>query len=115
MKYKVVKDYTDTPEIPIVVIQGEQLAVIEESDPQGDWPNWVLCRGEGKKGWVPKQILTIDADTAIVRSDYRAVEHQLSVGETLIAEFELNGWIWCEKSDDKGVMGWSPLNHLARV
>ncbi|GAL30545.1 hypothetical protein JCM19239_6844 [Vibrio variabilis] len=81
MQYKVVKEYTDTPEHPIVVVQGEQLTVIEESDAQGDWPNWVLCRGEGKKGWVPKQILTINADTAIVKRDYRAVEHQLSVGE----------------------------------
>jgi hypothetical protein len=115
MQYTVVKDYTDTPVEPIVVTQGEQVTVIEESEPQGDWPNWVLCRGEEKKGWVPKQILTINADTAIVQSDYRAVEHRLSVGEILVAEFELNGWIWCEKSSDKGVMGWSPLNHLARV
>lgn len=114
MQYKVVKEYTDTPAEPIVVVQGEQLTVIEESDPQSDWPNWALCRGEEKKGWVPKQILTIDADTAIVQSDYRAVEHRLSVGEILVAEFELNGWIWCEKSSDKGVMGWSPLNHLTR-
>ncbi|GAL36538.1 hypothetical protein JCM19240_2607 [Vibrio maritimus] len=104
MQYKVVKEYTDTPEYPIVVVQGEQLTVIEESDVQGDWPNWVLCRSKGKKGWVPKQILAIDADTAIVKSDYRAFEHRLEVGERLIAEFELNGWIWCEKSDDKGAM-----------
>ncbi|USD61998.1 hypothetical protein J4N45_08585 [Vibrio sp. SCSIO 43140] len=115
MQYKVVKDYTDIPEHPIIVTQGEQLTVVEESDPQGDWPNWVLCRGCGKKGWVPKQILTIKSDAAIVQSDYRAVEHSLLVGEILVAEFELNGWIWCEKSSDKGVMGWSPLNHLVRV
>ncbi|WP_299693383.1 SH3 domain-containing protein [uncultured Vibrio sp.] len=115
MQYKVIKEYTDTPEQPIVVTQGEQLTVIEESDSQGDWPNWVLCRGEGKEGWAPKQQLTIVANSATVQSDYCAVEHRLSVGEILVAEFELNGWIWCDKSSNKGVMGWAPLNHLALV
>lgn len=115
MQYKVVKDYTDTPEKPIIIVKGEQLKVIEESDAQGDWPNWVFCRSKDKKGWVPKQILTIENDTATVLKDYRAIEHRLSVGELLVAEFELNGWIWCEKSSDKGVMGWSPLNHVERV
>ncbi len=115
MQYKVVKDYTDTPEKPIIIAKGEQLKVIEESDAQGDWPNWVFCRGKDKQGWVPKQILTIENDTATVLKDYRAIEHRLSVGELLVAEFELNGWIWCEKPSDKGMMGWSPLNHLERV
>ncbi|MGR4992189.1 SH3 domain-containing protein [Vibrio rotiferianus] len=114
MKYKVIKEYTDAPEDPIQVSEGEQLQFIEESDPNGDWANWVFCKGVGKEGWVPKQILTIEGCDVLVRKDYFAKEHTLSVGDELVEEYELNGWIWCEKVGELGEWGWAPLNHLSK-
>ncbi|HDU8579770.1 MULTISPECIES: SH3 domain-containing protein [unclassified Vibrio] len=114
MEYQVVKEYQDAPESPIHVVKGEKLQFVEESNPEGDWPNWVFCRGTSKEGWVPKQILTIDSEQATVLKDYFAKEHALTVGETLISEYELNGWIWCSKLGEGGELAWAPLNHLTK-
>jgi len=111
-EYTVVKAYTDAPNSPIRVSKHERLERIEESDPNGDWPNWVLCKGDNKQGWVPKQILQIEGSSAIVLKDYDAVEHTLAVGDILIKEFELNGWIWSQKASAIGKFAWAPLNHL---
>ncbi len=112
MHYKVTKKYTDNPDNPIKVKSGELLKLIEESDADGDWPNWVLCLGENKQGWIPKQILHIQGSTVKVLDDYTAIEHQLEVGDLLVSDFELNGWIWCEKVGSEGSFAWAPLNHL---
>lgn len=115
MMYKVIKDYTDVPESPIRVTKGEVLQFIEESDPDGDWANWIFCKGMGKEGWIPKQILSVREGKATVLKDYVAKEHTLTVGETLISEHELNGWIWCRKSGESDALAWAPLNHLVKV
>ncbi|RZR34231.1 hypothetical protein [Vibrio vulnificus] len=114
MKYTVVKEYKDAPESPIKVVKGEQLQFIEESNPNGDWANWILCKGADKEGWVPKQILTVDGSQVTVLKDYFAKEHTLTVGETLIEDYELNGWIWCSKLNAEGELAWAPLNHLSK-
>lgn len=115
MKYRVIKAYDDTPEDPIEIQQGEVLNFIEESDPAGDWPNWILCKRDNKEGWVPKQILKISGKTVTVLKDYIAKEHKLKLDEILIAEYELNGWIWCYKDDSSKSTGWAPLNCLKKI
>ena len=115
MKYRVIKEYRDAPRIPVRVVKGEKLTFIEESDPLGDWPNWVFCRGENKEGWIPNQILEISNGIAVCISDYSAREHNLSPGEILIMIDSLNGWIWCYKEKDKENPGWAPLNHLKKL
>ncbi|MDC5812557.1 SH3 domain-containing protein [Vibrio europaeus] len=112
MEFKVVKEYLDAPDSPIQVVTGEELDLVEESDPKGDWANWVLCRGNNKQGWVPKQILDIDAGAVTVLEDYTAVEHSLKLGERVVKIYELNGWIWCRKLDSSEQVAWAPLNHL---
>lgn len=115
MEYKVVKEYLDAPDSPIQVVIGEVLELVEESDPKGDWANWVLCRGNNKRGWVPKQILDIDAGAVTVLEDYTAVEHSLKLGERVVKIYELNGWIWCRKLDSSEQEAWAPLNHLVSI
>lgn len=115
MKYQAVKAYTDAPSNPISVTKGEKLRFVEESDPNGDWPNWVLCHGKSKEGWVPKQILNITNSEVTSLQDYVAKEHTLVVGEILLAEYQLNGWIWCEKASLSGEFAWAPLNHLTKL
>ncbi|WP_026971108.1 SH3 domain-containing protein [Aliagarivorans marinus] len=115
MHYKVMKNYSDNPSKPIRVLAGEELVVIEESNPEGDWPNWVLCKGTNKQGWVPKQLLRIVGSSATMLSDYHAIEHSLIVGETVVAQSELNGWVWAEKTAAPGQFAWAPINHLERL
>lgn len=115
MKYKVIKAYDDKPKNPITIHKGEVLEYIEESDPDGDWPNWIFCKGDGKEGWVPKQILEINGKTGISLKDYIAVEHSLKLDEIIVADYELNGWIWSFKEDSPNVFAWAPLNCLVKL
>lgn len=115
MKYKVIKSYRDAPDDPISVSTGETLEYLEESDPQGDWPNWVYCRGKKKKGWIPRQILEINGTMVSCSCDYSAREHTLSLGEILISEEIMNGWSWCFKEGEEDCMAWAPLNHLLKI
>ena len=115
MEYKVVKIYQDDPELPIQIVKGEKLQFVEESNPEGDWANWIFCRGENKEGWVPKQILAVNNSEVTVLEDYFAKEHSLTVGDILVKEHELNGWIWSKKLGDSEELAWAPLNHLRAV
>ncbi|KHT64701.1 hypothetical protein RJ45_05080 [Photobacterium gaetbulicola] len=115
MEYQVVREYQDAPESPIQIEKGEKLQFVEESNPAGDWANWIFCRGENKEGWVPKQILAIDSIEVTVLEDYFAKEHNLEVGEILVKEHELNGWIWCKKLGSSEELAWAPLNHLSAI
>lgn len=115
MKYKVVKEYNNAPDSPISIEVGEVLNFIEESNPKGDWPNWLFCRSESKEGWIPKQILEVGGNKVKVLKDYNAKEHNLKLDEVLVADYELNGWIWCYKEHHKGHYGWAPRNHLLKI
>ena len=115
MEYKVDKEYQEAPESPIHIVKGEKLQFVEESNPEGDWANWIYCRGVNKEGWVPKQILAIDSNEVTVLEDYFAKEHNLVVGEILVKEYELNGWIFCKKLGNLTELAWAPLNHLSVV
>ncbi|MEZ8330450.1 SH3 domain-containing protein [Vibrio splendidus] len=115
MEYNVVKNYKDEPELPIRIVKGEKLQFVEESNPEGDWANWIFCRGENKEGWVPKHILAVNNSEVTVLEDYFAKEHRLIVGDILVKEHELNGWIWSYKLGNSEELAWAPLNHLCAV
>ena len=112
MRYKAVKEYNDAPPNPISISRGEELVLVEESDPSGDWPNWVYCKGDNKEGWVPKQIVDAEGEKLISSEDYSAKEHDLKTGDILISTKELNGWIWSHKEQEPDMWAWAPLNHL---
>lgn len=112
MKYRVVKEYNDTPDEPIKIVTGETLQFVEESNPNGVWANWVFCKGIGKEGWVPKQILNIEGNHITSLQDYHAKEHNLTLNEILIANYAINGWVWGVKESSPDVFAWAPLNHL---
>jgi len=115
MQYRVIKDYNDAPAQAIKLCVDEQLQVIEESNPVGDWPNWVFCKGESKQGWVPKQILNIEGEVAICSKNYDATEHNVTVGDIIIANEGLNGWVYGIKNGVQETLGWAPLNCLEKV
>ncbi|WP_210470101.1 hypothetical protein [Vibrio crassostreae] len=115
MRYIVRKEYSDAPKSAIKLAVGEELQFIEESNPDGDWPNWIFCKGADKEGWVPKQILQIEGSKVICLKDYNATEHNLQIGETLSADESLNGWIYGIKEGFPETIGWAPLNCLEKL
>ncbi len=118
MRYKVIKNYVALVN-PISIREGEILNFVRETDPNGDWAGWVLCQGNNKEhnkeGWVPKQLIEIKDNKVVSRGNYTAIEHNLQVNEILVAQQELNGWIWCTKETELDVFAWAPLNHLQKI
>ncbi len=114
MRYRVIKKYKRSSANPIKLLAGENIELLEESDPMGEWPYWILCRGAGKEGWVPKQIIDSKGSTGVIIEDYDATEFNLSVTEIIVAIKELNRWIWGYKESDPEVLGWTPLNCVER-
>lgn len=115
MKYRVIKEYSDIPQNPIKIIKNEVFKFIEESDPKGDWPNWIFCKGKNKEGWIPKQILKIKGTHVTSLEYYFAKEHILIKNEIIVSEKELNGWVWGIKKSNPDILGWAPLNHLQKL
>ena len=112
MKYRALKKYNSAPDNPIEITKGEELLIFEESDPHGDWPNWLFCKGENKEGWVPKQIITIEGSKGISSENYTAIEMNLTLGDVIISSRELNGWIWGTKENEPDLFSWAPLDCL---
>lgn len=113
--YRAVKNYDEAPENPIRLSAGETVEIKEESDPSGEWPNWLFCKGDCKEGWVPKQIIEASGEKGIVREHYDASEFNLVPGDIIVAEKELNGWVWGTKQNEPDRYGWAPLNCLERI
>lgn len=116
MEYRVVAPYRDAPAKPIRLKSGQAVEILDASDPEGPWPNWILCRGGGGEGWVPVQIVERRSGSeGRVREDYTAREHELEEGDLLAGDRELNGWVWCVKLGAKNEYAWAPLDHLERA
>jgi len=111
--YKVIENYKSSVAIPIHLEEGDSIKKIEESNPDGDWPNWVNCKIENVTGWIPKQIIDPVRNIAIV--NYENTEFNLEVDEILISEYSLNGWIWGYKRSDPKEFAWAPLNCLVKI
>jgi len=100
MKYRVIKAYAEPPARPIEIFKGERLKIIRESDPSGEWPNWLYCQGDNKEGWIPRQIIAVEDTSGVSLEDYSAKEFNLIEGEILVSHRLLNGWIWGIKENE---------------
>lgn len=110
--YRVIKSRKAESENPIKVVAGEEVKCIEESDPNGDWGSWILCKSEDNSGWIPKQIIKKEENHGVILEDYNVVEFNLEVGELIVSLRTLNGWIWGYKKEEPNNEAWAPLNHI---
>jgi len=113
MIFKTLENHTNENKTPIIVSKGMKVKIGERSDSNGNWPNWVYCYGlEGQgEGWTPIQIIQIENDIGIILENYSAIELDVTQGETIEGDVELNGWIWCKKSNSLDE-GWLPKEKL---
>lgn len=118
-EYIVTKEREAETKCPIQLTKGERVKCGEISDDNGDWAGWIYCTGDDKEGWVPRNIIEIDAaegfDEGIILEDYDATEFDLIIGDRIAAEKTLNGWVYGYKNGDSTVKAWAPLNHLNDV
>ena len=114
-KYLVVKKRkTDYPN-PIKVLKGEMITCLEKSNENGDWKGWIFCKTANNEGWIPEQIIEQNNDRGTLLENYDATEFNLEIGEVLVEEKILNGWILGYKEIDLQKKGWAPLNHIEMV
>ena len=114
--YIVIEGYENSNKDPIELKIGDIVQLGEKSDDNGPWANWIYCVSDrtAKTGWTPVQILQRDGKKGIAKADYIATEMTVSIGDTLIGDAELNGWIWCIRKAD-GESGWVPQKCLSVV
>jgi len=111
-EFRVIKSRRSEFDNPIKVIEDQTVLCLEESDPLGDWPDWVLCETKDNKGWIPKSIIRRKADLGIITEDYDATEFDLTEDEIVVMDYAKGGWIWGHKSSNPEIKGWTPLTHL---
>ncbi len=111
--YTVTQAYQNSNPDPIVLKSGDEVSVGERSQADGPWPNWVYCVSDRtqKAGWTPIQILQISGEIGIATTDYTAKEMTVEVGDLVLGDNELNGWLWCVRESD-GQTGWVPQECL---
>lgn len=114
-KCQVTRDYQAEFSDPIAVEAGEAFAVSERTSA---WENnaawiWIWCTDQrGKSGFVPKNIIQMDAggQSGSAHAAYNARELTVTVGQELVIEDEESGWFWCRNRQEKH--GWVPLSHV---
>ncbi|GIN88542.1 hypothetical protein J6TS2_49280 [Heyndrickxia sporothermodurans] len=112
-EYIVITPYTSCYPDPIILFKDEIVMYGKEDT---EYPNWIFCESikTKKKGWVPKQILSIQNTLkAVVLQDYTANELTVNKNDKVTALSHLNNWTFCiSKSGEKG---WIPTNHLQPI
>jgi hypothetical protein len=110
---RVTADYRAQYSDPISVRAGEALEVSGREDRWDDKPDWVWlwCTDpRGKSGWMPQGYVELIGGQGRARRDYAATELSVSAGETVNAEQEESGWLWC--TNQQGGSGWVPADHV---
>ena len=113
--YRVLRSRIADSSNPIKLVANEEVTCIEESDANGDWPNWTLCRNASKEGWVPTQIIKRDGIDGVILEDYDATEFSIEIGEIYISNKTLNGWIWGYREGCPNQLAWVPLNYIELI
>lgn len=96
--------YTD----PIILAPGDDVRLgAEETDP--NWKGWIWAETDTYKGWIPMQILEMNATRTLGRviKAYSAKELDVDEGQSVFALYSLNGWTWARHTETKEE-GWIP-------
>ena len=110
-KAKVIKSHHSDVLIPFQAEKGE---IVDGKEKSTQWEGWLYCKNNvGIYGWVPKAYVTpvkgSSEEFQFIRA-YNSFEISASKGEYVkIREIE-SGWAKIE--NDRGKIGWIPLENL---
>lgn len=109
--YRVIEPHHSEFPNPITFVAGTVLQVGERYEGDEGWNHWYFCESAGQQGgWVPAQVISMSAPgQGVALEDYTAREMDVQIAEQLEGTRQVNGWVWCQKSDSSG---WVPLRNL---
>lgn len=105
---RVIKPYAAHYPDPIIAAKGDRLTLVNW-DPEWGF-EWAVHTVSGKQGWVPPGYFIRDGRSAIMRTDYSAVELSAGMGERLSLLRFVLGWYWAENA--QGKIGWIPRENV---
>ena len=112
IRYRVFQSRTTQYSDPIIFTKGEVVTIGQEYKGQEPWPGWVWCETADKNCWVPHQIVEKQGQGRVaIVEDYNAIELNVEKDDVIVADKELNGWIW-GLNLNKSEYGWVPLDVL---
>lgn len=117
MLFEVIEDYQSAGDkLLIELVTGDIVELGEETDPNGEYPNWIFCTSQrtGRTGWVATQLITKQGEIGIVNQDYSSKEMTVCAGDLVNSDEELNGWYWCTRVFDSEC-GWIPKVNLKLI
>ena len=104
----VVRDYHAQYSHPIAMQAGDRIQIGRRDE---DYQGWIWCtHSDGRSGWVPESLVSIDGNDGRAQCDYTAKELSAVTGEVLELGEAHSGWIWATNS--RGESGWLPIDHL---
>ncbi|MFW5709480.1 MAG: SH3 domain-containing protein [Chloroflexota bacterium] len=102
----VIKAHQRSYDDPIALEMGE-IVEITKQELWDDQYLWLWCvAANGKSGWVPESILTIEGARGSAQRAYNALELTVEPGALLIVHEWIGGWYWVENG--QGECGWIP-------
>jgi len=97
---------------PLTMNVGDELKILKSRD--DEWPGRVFCESQnGKRGWVPENIIKMEGIGAVAKQGYEAREVTVMEGEIVRIERVESGWAWVTNMTD--ATGWVPLKNLKIV
>ncbi|TCK92674.1 variant SH3 domain-containing protein [Natranaerovirga hydrolytica] len=115
-KYEVIQSRKSDYPKPIQLRKGDVVQVGRASSQEDGWENWIYCTNNDISGWVPKQILeSNENETGLIIEDYTARELEITKGEIIVSEKEMNGWVWGFKENEEDNKGWIPLENIKKM
>ena len=106
-KFVVLANHKSNYPEPISFVKGELLNAGKMDTEYKGWI-WVTTK-DNKKGWAPIQYLNILSNKqAIAKNDYSANELNVSTGDEIEIQYELNDWCWVKDKNNR--LGWIPKN-----
>lgn len=114
--YRVLCEHVSEFPVPLQLLAGERVRIIERYQGSEDWRGWLLCaHSEGGTLYIPEQILAREGgEGATLMEPYTNRELNVGRGEVLRGSIRLNGWLWAYRAADES-WGWVPLSCLAEL
>jgi SH3-like domain-containing protein len=107
-KARVLKEYKPQYPDPIRSQGGTRVIVGREDEESSGW-RW--CESpDGRKGWVPVELLSQNESERTLLEDYSAAELGVQAGDVVTIEEARHGWLLVRNA--QGHRGWIPASHV---